>query len=319
MKRIQKLLGAAVIATASTGAAAQYPNRPITIVVPFAAGGPSDAVARTLGRALSQSLGQPVVVENKPGAEGLIAAQAVYNAPADGYTLVLTGSSISAGLPAIRKDLPIDPRALTPVANVARLTFAVYVNPQIPARTVEELVGHARARPGQLNYAVAASSEHMAIAQLLKATGTDMVKVPYRGSAQAIPELLAGRVQVYVAPLTPERIAYSKDGRLRMLAIAAPARSPYAQDVPTTAEAGYATVVVPGWNAIVGPPKLPAPIVQKLAAEIGKVLQDAEVRSQYERLAMEASSSTPEALRAMIESDFRAWSEFARENALAAN
>jgi tripartite-type tricarboxylate transporter receptor subunit TctC len=217
MKPIRTLTLALALGTASAVLAA-YPERPIKIVVPFAAGGPSDAIARTLGRALSTSVGQPVVVENKPGAEGLIAAQSVFNAPPDGYTLFLSGTSSSVALSALRKNLLFDPLEFTPITTVAAVTFCLYVNPEVPARTVAELVAHVKANPGKLNYAVAANSEFMAASQLMKATGMRMERVPYKGSAQAIPELLAGRVQVYFAPMTPERLAYAKDGRLRMLA-----------------------------------------------------------------------------------------------------
>jgi len=176
MKAIRKLATAIVLATA-TAAVAAYPERPIKIVVPFAAGGPSDAIARTLGRALSASVGQPVVVENKPGAEGLIAAQSVFSAPPDGYTLFLSGTSSSVALSALRKDPGFDPLQFTPVTTVAAVTFCLYVNPDVPARTVAELVAHAKANPGKLNYAVAANSEFMAASQLMKATEPQVVGV----------------------------------------------------------------------------------------------------------------------------------------------
>jgi tripartite-type tricarboxylate transporter receptor subunit TctC len=313
MKAIRKLATAIVLATA-TAAIAAYPERPIKIVVPFAAGGPSDAIARTLGRALSASVGQPVVVENKPGAEGLIAAQSVFSAPADGYTLFLSGTSSSVALSALRKDPGFDPLQFTPVTTVAAVTFCLYVNPDVPARTVAELVAHVKANPGKLNYAVAANSEFMAASQLMKATGMRMEKVPYKGSAQAIPELLAGRVQVYFAPMTPERLGYAKDGRLRMLATVSPARTPFTPQVPTMAEAGYPEIVLTRWNSLLGPPKLPADVVGRIAREVEKVLANPEVRAQFDNLTLEAGSSTPETLAAMERSASTMWKDFVREN-----
>lgn len=311
MKAIRSLAAATLLASA--GALAQYPAKPVHLVVPFVAGGPTDAIARTLGRALSQSMGQPVIVENRPGAEGQIAAQAVFNAAPDGHTLYVTGSSASAGLPALKKDLPFDPLQLTPIANIASVTFGLFVHPEVKARNVAELVRHAKAHPGVLNYGVASNSEFMAAAQLMKAEDLRMVKVPFKGSAQAIPELLAGRVQVYFAPLSAERLAYAKDGRLRLLATVSQRRTSFTPDVPTMAEAGYADIAVPGWNALVGPPRMPPEIVAKLAAEVAKALDDAEVRAQMQRLMLEVAPSSPEQLRASMLADAQLWGRFMRE------
>jgi tripartite-type tricarboxylate transporter receptor subunit TctC len=194
------------------------------------------------------------------------------------------------------------------------VTFCLYVNPDVPARTVAELVAHVKANPGKLNYAVAANSEFMAASQLMKATGMRMEKVPYKGSAQAIPELLAGRVQVYFAPMTPERLGYAKDGRLRMLATVSPARTPFTPQVPTMAEAGYPEIVLTRWNSLLGPPKLPADVVGRIAREVEKVLANPEVRAQFDNLTLEAGSSTPETLAAMERSASTMWKDFVREN-----
>jgi tripartite-type tricarboxylate transporter receptor subunit TctC len=313
VKAIRNVLGATLLAVSSMAALGQYPSRPIHLVVPFVAGGPTDAMARTLGRALSQSMGQPVIVENRPGAEGQIAAQAVFSAPPDGYTLYVTGSAASAGLAALKKDLPFDPLQLTPIANIASVTFGLFIHPDVKARTVEELVRYAKEHPDVLNYGVASNSEFMAAAQLMKTSGTRMVKVPYKGSAQAIPELLAGRVHVYFAPLSGERLAYAKDGRLRLIATVSERRSTFAGDVPTMREAGFSGISVPGWNALVGPPRMPGEIVAKLSAEVAKALGDPEVRMQLQRLMLEVEPSSPEQLRAAMVSDARLWAEFARD------
>jgi tripartite-type tricarboxylate transporter receptor subunit TctC len=314
VKPIRKLASALLMTAASAAAVAEYPDRPIKILVPFAAGGPSDAIARTLGRALSPSIGQPVIVENRPGAEGQIAAQATFAAPPDGYTIFLGGSSSTVALAALKRDLPFDPLEFTPVTTVAGVAWGLFVNRDVPAKSVEELVRHARANPGKLSYAVSANTEFMAASQFMKATGARMLKVPFKGSAQAIPELIAGRVDVYFCPITPERIAYSKDGRLRLLATVAAKRNPLLPEVPTMAEAGIAGISIPNWNVLVGPPRMPAAVAERLAREVGKVLKDPEVRAQFANLALEAGSSTPQELRAMQASDSKLWHDFVREH-----
>ena len=316
MNALRKL-GGTLLLCAASGALADYPERPIKIVVPFAAGGPSDAIARTLGRALSQSVGQPVVVENKPGAEGQIAAQAVFNSPPDGYTLFLSGTSSSVALSALKKDLPFDPLQFTPISTVAAVTWGLFVNKDVPARNVTELVGFAKANPDKLNYAVSANAEFMAAAQFMKAAGIRMVKVPFKGSAQAIPELIAGRVDVYFCPITPERIAYAKDGRLRLLATVGPARSRFMPDVPTMIEAGFPVIDMPRWNSLLAPPRVPANVALKLARELEKVLREPEVRAQFDRIAMEPGSTTPEQLRAMEAASATLWADFVREHRIA--
>ena len=312
MKRIHAF--AAVVAFAAASAAAQYPTKPIRVVVPFSAGGPTDAIARSVSRSLSQSFGQPVIVENKPGADGQIAAQTVFTSPPDGYTLYVTGSSASVALPALRKDLGFDPLQFTAVANIATVTFGLFVHPNVPARSVAELVAHLRANPDKLNYGVGANSEFMAATQLMKASGTRMVKIPFKGSAQAMPELVAGRIQVYFAPLSGERLGHVKDGRLRLIATVSPKRTAFTPDVPTMIEAGYPGVSVPGWNALVGPPGMSPDTANKLARAIAKAVEDSEVRVALERLLLEVTASTPEELRERMKSDHRLWSDFVREH-----
>ena len=315
MKRIRTIVGAAMIAAASTGALGQYPKKPVNLVVPFAAGGPTDAIARTVGRALQDPLGQPVIVENKPGAEGQIAVQLVHNAAPDGYTLYV--GPIPAALVATKKDLSFNPMNLTPIAILARPTFGLYVSRDVPARNVEELVRYAKANPDKLNYASSTQTEDIATAFLLKATGIRMVRVPYKGSAQAIPELLAGRVQVYFAPLSTDRLAYAKDGRLRILATVSERRTPFTPDIPTLAESGIATPMPTMWNVLMGPPNLPRDIVQKLAAEVSKVVDKPETRAFLEQLVLTVGRSSPDELRASIQSDLQLWLRFAKEYDLA--
>ena len=303
------------LALACAHAAAQYPAKPVRLVVPYVAGGASDTAARTLGQALSKSLGQPVLVENRPGANGAIAAQAVLASPPDGYTL-LWGVASMVALPQLQKNVPFESLAeFTPVAIVGRFAYSLFVYPGIPAKSVAELTAYARANPGKLSYASSGWGEYMTAAQFLKASGIAMERVPYKGGAQALSDLLAGRVQVTIGP-TSNGIQYAKTGQLRMLAVLSPQRSALAPDVPTLDEAGVPGVSVPTWQAIFGPPKMPREIADRLVRETGLALRDPELRAKFEQQSLQAVGSTPEVLAATIKEDLRAWSQFIRDNGI---
>ncbi len=292
---------------------AQYPNKPVRLVVPFAAGGPSDAAARTLAQGLSPALGQQVVVENKAGANGLIAAQAVAGAPADGYTLLwATGSMV--GLPLLQKQPTLDwAKDFSPVALVGRLAFGMYVHPGVPAKSVAEFVGYARANPDRLSYGTSTLSEFLATVNFMKATGVSMVRVPYKGIANAMPDLISGRVQVYFGPMSTG-LPQVRDGKLHMLAAALPQRSAAAPEVPTLEELGFHGVSVPVWQAVFAPARTPRDIVGRVSREIGKAAQNAEVRAQYDRQLLQVDAGTPEALAATVKTESAAWERFIREN-----
>jgi tripartite-type tricarboxylate transporter receptor subunit TctC len=295
---------------------ARYPTKPVRLIVPFASGGPTDTVARIVGQALSQSIGQSVVIDNRPGAEGAIAAQTVVGAPPDGYTFLFGTGSLGA-LPLLRKPPPFDLLTdFAPVSTIGRFTFCMYVNPGVPAKSVAEFVAYARASPGKLNYAASTYSEFLAAAQFMKAAGINMARVPYKGAAQAMPDLIAGRVQVTFGPISGG-LQYVKDGRLRMLASLLPQRSPATPDVPTMVEAGVAGVSVPSWQAIFGPAKTPREIIVRLSREVNLILQGPGVRAQLDRQALQVEGSTPEALAANLKEDLRTWAQFIRENGLA--
>lgn len=302
MNRFLHAVAAAAFAFASIPAHAQpYPAKPIRLVVTLAAGGPGDSAARVVGQALSQILGQQVLVENKPGADGAIAADAVLNSPPDGYALLWGNTSALIGVPLLRKSPPYDPASLTPVSLIGRVSLFLYSHPSVPASSVSELVEYARAHAGKLNCATSTFGDVVAAAQLMKATGIEMTRVPYKGAAQAIPDLVAGRVQVAIAPAFPA-LAQAKEGRLRALAVFLPQRSPAAPDVPTMAEAGIAGVSAP-WIGVFGPPKMPAEIAARLSAEFKLALQRPEVRAQFDRLAFLGEGSTPEALAALLKEE----------------
>ncbi|MBI3375298.1 MAG: tripartite tricarboxylate transporter substrate binding protein [Betaproteobacteria bacterium] len=321
MQRVLKLLLASLAACLSLSGAAHsqsaYPAKPIRILIPFLAGGPVDTTARVIQQALARALGQPVVIENKTGADGAIAAQAVIGSPPDGYTLFFGGSSTMVSVPVLRKSPPFDPVAdFTAISLIGRFAFCMFVHPDVPAKTVAEFVDHARANPGKLNFATSNLTEFMFAAQLMNSTGISMVRVPYKGAAQAIPDLVAGRVQLDFVPISAG-LAHARDGRLRMLATVLPKRIPVAPEVPTMAEAGMPGVTVSPWQGIFGPPKLPREIVERLARELSQILQSAEVRAHYDRQGFQPETSSPEALTAMLRNDIQVWGQIVREAGIA--
>lgn len=314
MRRLASILalafGALLIASP---AAAQYPVKPIKLLVPVPPGGPSDSAARTVVQALSKSIGQPVVVENRPGAGGALAAQSVLAASPDGYTL-LWGLGSMVAIPMLQRSPPFQSLAeFMPVSTVMRVPFALYVHPRVPAGSLAEFVAYARSNRDQLSYATGPLSEFMAAAQFMKATGISMVRIPYKGGAQVLPDLIEGRVQVYFGPMSLA-LPHAKAGKVRMLAALAPERVALAPDVPTMKEAGYAQISVPTWNAIFGPPRMPRDIAERLSRETRRVLQAPEVRASFAQQPVPLEGSTPEQLAAAIAEDIETWKRFIREN-----
>ena len=291
-------------------------SRPVRLVVPFAPGGPADSVARAIAPALEKSLGQALVVENRVGADGIVGARAVLGAAPDGHTLLFASASLVPLALSTRSAAPDLRSDFAAVSRVALASWAMYVSPEVPARTVGEFIAHARANPGKLNYAASTLNDSMAAAQFMKATGIEMVKVPYKGAGQAMPDLVAGRVQVNFSPLSALGLQHAHAGRVRMLAVLSPQRSALAPEVPTLAEAGVGGVTVSGWLAILAPARTPGDVVARLQAAIASVVEAPDVRALLGRQAMQAESSSPQSLAASIEEDFRTWSGFVREHGL---
>ncbi|MGQ0751850.1 MAG: tripartite tricarboxylate transporter substrate-binding protein [Betaproteobacteria bacterium] len=297
---------------AISGGEESYPSKPIRLIVPFPPGGPSDYSARTIGQPLSKSLGQPFVIDNRPGADGAIAARAALAANPDGYTLLFSGASMVplslANKPLV--DVLVD---FAPISKVTRFEWAMYVTPHIAANTVAEFVAHAQMNPNKLNYASSNLSEYLATAQFLKATGTSIVRVPYKGGSQVVPDLVAGRVQLNFAPISVG-LAYAKEGRLRILATVTKERSRFTPDIPSMVEAGVPGISVPAWQALFAPAKTPKAIIETLNRKLQTILQMPEVRGQFERRAMQPQGSTATALRDTIEQDLRVWRIFVQED-----
>jgi tripartite-type tricarboxylate transporter receptor subunit TctC len=313
LTRCIAILFALAIGAAPLSALAQYPNKPIRMVLQFPAGGIADAVARIVAQSLSQTLGQPVIVDNRPGADGAIAGEAVMKAAPDGYTLLFATNSTLSAVPTLRKNPPYHPVTdFTPISMVGRFTFFVFTHPGVPAKTLAELVTYARANPGKLNYGTGNTTSILATAQFKSIAGIDMVQVPYKGDAPAAMDLLGGRVDLVFGSTVPG-LALAKEGKLRALATLLTRRSSHLPDVPTMAEAGFPEYSVTSWAAIFGPAKLPRPVVERLTREINAILQRPEIKEQLERQAFEVEGSTPEELGVFVKEQLEVWRRAVRE------
>src|SRR5712664_287073 len=290
----------------ATAALAQYPVKPIRIVAPFPPGGALDVVGRILAPPMSQTLGQPVVIENRPGADGAIAADLVAKSAPDGYTLLLASYTVLSALPNVRKNIPFDPIGdFTPVTSVGKLSFFLVVHPSLPASKVVELIQYARANPGKLNYASANATSMLGPALLMSFANLDMQAVPYKGEALALNDLLSGRVKLMF--ISGTLVPHVRDGKLRALATALDSRSPLLPEVPTMVEAGLPPFPINPWIALVAPAKTPKDIVERLSRETNLALQRPEVRTQLDNQAFEGAGSTPEEMGAVMRQQLEAW------------
>lgn len=314
---LSALLAATLALLGAEGARAQpYPARPIRLVVPFPPGGSADILGRSLAEQLSGPLGQPVLVENRPGGGTAIAAEAVARAAPDGYTLMLGTVSSHAINPALNPKLPFDPiRDFTAIAPVASIPFAMLVHPSVPARDLREFIAHVRRNPGRLDYSSAGSgtSNHLAGELFEAMTGTHLVHIPYRGSAPALQDLLAGRVAL-MFDLVLTAAPHVRAGSVRALAVTASRRSPVLPDVPTTAEAGLPGFEVTAWFGVFGPAQLPRPIVDRLATEIGKALAQPQLRGRLVAQGAEPLEGTPESFLAFVRSEVARWAKVVKDS-----
>ncbi len=308
------LAGAATTAFAQPGGA--FPARPVTLVVPTPAGGPSDTAARLVARSLAATWGQPVLVENKPGAGGAIAAQAVMAAPADGHTL-LWGLAAMAGLPFVQRSTPYrSMNELAPVSNVLNFGFALFVNRDLPVANFSDFVALGRGSPEKLNFATGTLGEYMVAAHVLKATGVKAQRVAYKGGAQLMPDLMSGQVQANFGPIL-SGLQHAKAGKLKILASALPRRSPLMPDVPTFAELGIPAGNLPTWNALFAPPRTPPEVTARIAAAVAQALADPAVRSPLELNGADLLGSSPQQLAEAVEAATSAWKTFVREHDIA--
>jgi tripartite-type tricarboxylate transporter receptor subunit TctC len=291
---------------------AQYPSRYIRLVVSFAAGGVADAIARALARSLSQGLGQPVIVEDKAGADGMIAADAVKTSPPDGYTLLLATNTAFSAAFVLHKAVPYNPVAdFTPVSRVGSFGFFVYVNDAVPARTLGQLLDYARANPGKLAYGTGNSTSIIASARLAQQANVTLLHVPYKGDAPLAVDLIAGRLQMAIA--AGGLLQHVKEGKLRVLATLLPQRTPLLPDVPTLTEAGLEPLPLVSWGGIFGPARMPKEVVERLSRELDRTLAQPEVREVLENLAFQPQSSSPEELRGLAAEQMQVWTKLGKD------
>jgi len=309
-----KLLSAAVLLLCSIGTAfAQYPSKPIRFIVGFPPGGSADPTARIIGAALADQLKQPVVVENRPGADSAVAAQQVTQMPADGYTLFFGSNSGLTAAVALKKDPPYDPLTqFTQVSLVGRATVILYAYPGVPAKTLKEFIAHAKANPGKLAYGTGNALSILYNVQLMSSTGIDMLHVPYKGEGPVLPDLLTGRVHSSFLS-TATAMQNAKDGKFRALAVLLEQRSPLMPDVPTIAEAGAPGVTVRQWAGVFGPPKMPREIVARLSKEVNAALKRPDVVEQLLRYGYSPEGSTPEKLLEINREDLALWRKLIAE------
>jgi tripartite-type tricarboxylate transporter receptor subunit TctC len=304
-----KLLGALLVAASVVGtvAAQEWPQKPVKVVVPYAPGGNTDAIARLVAERLGASLGQQFVIENRAGAGGAIAADYVAKQPADGYTLFVAALSQFGPVPLTQK-VAYDPlRDFTPIANIAANGFVVAVNASVPVASLAEFVDYVKARPGKLNYGSggAGSLTHLAAALVLQRAGLDMVHVPYKGGAPALADTLGGQVQMY-AGSPSELVAHAKGGKLRLLAITAERRNAALPDVPAVGET-YPGFKAETWNGLLGPAGLPRPIVDRLAQEMQRAMKDASFLDRLAKMGLDPVPTTPAQFASAIRSEYAMW------------
>ncbi|WP_418121413.1 Bug family tripartite tricarboxylate transporter substrate binding protein [Variovorax sp. 160MFSha2.1] len=309
-------LGAAMPALLAH-ATAPFPEkgRTIRIVLGLAAGGASDAQARFVANKLGEVLQTPVIVESRPGASFILATEEVIRAAPDGYTFMYAPSSVVTQNPQTLAQVRYDPfKDLTPISLGARGPLVLTVHASVPARTVQELVAYIKANPGKMSYASfgTGTSSHIYGEAFARQAGLDVVHVPYKGGADAARDFLAGRVQYYF-DAAPNAIQNTATGKVRMLAVAAPKRSPMLPDVPTMGEQGVSGVDMPSWLGFYGPARMPAPVVEKLNAALAQVLAMPATRDFFRQGAYEAESSSPKQLADLTRSTYDQWGDIIRK------
>lgn len=296
--------------TASTSSGQAFPTKPVRILVGAPPGGSNDIFARAIGQRISPALGQPVVVENRPGANQLIAADLTAKAAPDGHTLYITTTSFAAGV-AIAPKQPFDPvNDLTGVTKVGDGPMVLVVHPSLPAKTAKDFVAIAKARPGQLNYTSAGvgSINHMAMEVLKSMAKIDLVHIPHKGMSPALTDLMAGNVQALIVSL-PSVTAQMKSGRLRALGVTSAKRTSFMPELPTVAESGVPGYEATLWWGIFAPAKTPKPVLERLNGEIHKALASAEMKKLFVDFGAEPAPTTPEAFSSYVRNEIAKWTK----------
>lgn len=292
-----------------------YPSKPVKIIVAFPPGAVTDMTARLVATPLSAALGQPVIVENRPGASGIIGTEAALKAPADGYTLTMLSSAYTTA-PTVNR-LNFDPIGdVTPIIQISREPFVVVVTQALPVKNIRELIAHAKANPGKLNFVSAGpgTPSHLAAELFSTRAGIRMHHVPYKGGGTIVTDLIAGQTDVFFSPL-PTALPHFKAGRLRALAVTSRERSEAAPEIPTVAESGT-EYEVPFWLGLAGPKGLPRAIVDRLNTEVATALKSRETAERLQARGSTVAAGTPEQLHATIRNEIELWRKVAREAGL---
>jgi tripartite-type tricarboxylate transporter receptor subunit TctC len=304
------LLTALAIA-APCAAQEAYPNKPIRIIVGYSAGGGNDIIVRVMTPELSKGLGQPVIVENRPGAQSIIAAELVAKAPADGYTILMGPSGPMTINPATYSKLPYDPqRDFAPISMICSFPLLAVVDPRLPIRNVRELVEYARANPGKANYASSAGIFQISTEMFKQLTGTKIELIPYKGSGESVQAVAAGQVMMTLVD-PPPATGPLKSGTVRALAVTSPKRHPSWPDLPTMIEAGI-DMEVPVWTAFFVPAKTPPAIVSRLQREVARVVQTPEVKERFAGMGLDPVGGSSEDLGRQVARDIAKWTKVAK-------
>jgi len=307
---------AAVLALAATVSSGQlYPSKPIRIIVPFPPGGAVDFYARVVQEPLSEALGQPVIVDNRAGASGMIGADVVAKAPPDGYTLLLGNIASLAINVGIYPKMAYDPaKDFTPIMHTVDVNYVLVVHPSVPANSVAELVAYAKANPGKLSYGSAGSGSmpHLSTELMKALAGIDLVHVPYKGGGPMVTDLLGGSVQLAIADQA-NLMPHVKTGKLRALGVASPKRSAIYPELPTIAESGFAGYEATAWQGLVGPAGMPPDVVRRLNQTLAKVMALPAVRERLISGGLDPVADTPEEFGRFIRSEISKWSKIAKD------
>ena len=304
-------LGAAACTLTSLAWGQVYPSKPLKMILPFPAGGPTDIVARAMGQALGEAFGYNVVIDNRPGGGGMIGATMAARSPADGYTLLLGGITTFGVAPSVHKNPPYDSvKDFQPVTLATRQPIMLMTHPSLPAKTVKEFVALAKARPGEINYASSGpgGSGHMAGELFKLITGVNLVHIPYKGAPPALNDLIAGQVQVLFGTILASA-PHVRSGRVRAVAITGPQRSAALPEVMTFAEAGLPTYDASSWNGILVPIGTPRAIVDRLNTELVRILKNSQVQERFAQDGALPAPTTPEEFAAFIKSEIAKWAK----------
>src|SRR5512145_2907130 len=309
---MKTILLALMLVTGAAAAQDQYPSKPIRILVGYAAGGGNDIIVRVLQPEMQKGLGQPVIVENKPGAQSIVAAELAARAAPDGYTIFMGPSGPMTINPATYAKLPYHPqRDFAPISMICEFPLIVTVDAKLPVKSVKELIDYAKANPGKSNYASSAGIFQITTALFKQKTGTSIEMIPYKSSGESVQAVVGGTVMMTIVD-PPPATGPLKAGALRGLAVTSGKRHPAWPDLPTLAEAGVPDMEVPVWTAFFAPAKTPPAIVARLQKEVARVVHTAEVKARFDAMGLTPEGGTPEALAKVVARDLEKWTAVAK-------